>query len=101
MYEPPIRRIPERICPRVKRKAMVRSNIEKAQGLIESIKAAIPTKGSIHFPPSDRFHKISVPLEPKRKNRINAASKTAKTTKKTNLEFIILRGYSCLNHKVG
>src|SRR3989344_6314528 len=91
MYEPPIRRIPERILPRVKRNAMVKRRIEKAHGLIESISAAMPTKGSIHFPPFDQFHKSSVPFEPKRKNRINTARITAKTINAINLEFINLR----------
>src|SRR3989344_4470576 len=95
MYEPPIRRIPERILPRVKRNAMVSKRIEKAHGLIESISAAMPTKGSIHFPPFDQFHKSSVPFEPKRKNRINTARITAKTIKTANLEFIKLRFNQC------
>src|SRR3989344_7882599 len=86
-----MRKMPARIWPKLKRNAMVSKRIEKAQGLIESIKAAMPTNGSIHFPPSDQFHKISVPFEPKRKNRINTARTTANTTKTANLEFIKLR----------
>ena len=50
MYAIPISSTPERSFPMLKRKAMVRISIEKAQGLMLSIRAETTTSGSSHVP---------------------------------------------------
>ena len=61
----------------LKRKAMVRSKIENAQGLTLSIRADTKTKGNKILPPPDKFHRTDVPVGLKRKNKNSPARNKA------------------------
>src|SRR3989344_9537039 len=93
MYAPPILRMPERSFPMLKRKAMVRSRIEKAQGLMLSISAETITSGKSHFPPLLKFQTKVVPALSVFRKNTKAKSRTAMPAKIIKFLLMVLRSY--------
>src|SRR3989344_5291740 len=78
----------------LKRNAIVRSKIEKAQGLTLSRSAAMPTSGKNQVPPRDSSQSAAVAPPLNRKNPTSPARNTATATNTISRLFMVrLRSY--------